>query len=71
MGADENGNKELISVTDGYSESTTSWKEILLQMKSQGLAQAPKLAIGDGALGFGKAVSEVFPTTKTPTMLGS
>jgi len=64
MGADENGNKELISVTDGYSESTTSWKEILLQMKSQGLEQAPKLAIGDGALGFWKAVSEVFPTTK-------
>jgi putative transposase len=64
MGADENGKKELISVTDGYSESTTSWKEILLQMKSQGLEQAPKLAIGDGALGFWKAVSEVFPTTK-------
>lgn len=64
MGADENGKKELISVTDGYSESTTSWKEILLQMKSQGLEQAPKLAIGDGALGFWKALSEVFPTTK-------
>jgi putative transposase len=64
MGADETGKKELISVTDGYSESTTSWKEILLQMKSQGLEQAPKLAIGDGALGFWKALSEVFPTTR-------
>ena len=64
MGADETGKKELISVTDGYSESATSWKEILLQMKLQGLEQPPKLAIGDGALGFWKALSELFPTTK-------
>ena len=65
MGADENGKKELISVTDGYSESTTSWKEILLQMKSQGLEQAPKLAIGDGALGFGKHFQRFFQQLST------
>lgn len=64
MGADEEGNKELIAVCDGYRESTLSWKEILLQLKDQGLEEAPKLAIGDGALGFWKALTEVFPETK-------
>ena len=64
MGADEEGNKELISVCDGYRESTLSWKEILLQLKDQGLAEGPKLAIGDGSLGFWRALTEVFPGTK-------
>jgi transposase-like protein len=64
MGADEEGNKELVAVQDGIRESTLSWKEVLLDLKSRGLADAPKLAIGDGALGFWAALPEVFPETR-------
>lgn len=64
MGADKGGNKELIAVNDGFRESKASWKEILLNLKSRGLAMAPKLAIGDGALGFWAALDEVYPKTR-------
>ena len=64
VGADENGNKELIAVESGYRESTLSWKEMLLSIRHRGLQEATKLAIGDGALGFWKALDEVFPQTK-------
>ena len=64
MGADKHGNKELIAVSDGYRESKLSWREILLDLKRRGLKISPKLAIGDGALGFWAAVDEVFPETK-------
>ena len=47
VGADENGNKELIAVESGYRESTLSWKEMLLSIRHRGLQEAPKLAIGD------------------------
>ena len=62
MGATKDGNKELIAIHDGYRESAQSWKELLLSVKAQGLNIEPKLAIADGALGFWKAVGEVFPT---------
>ncbi len=61
MAADENGNKELLAVSDGFRESKTSWKEILLDLKGRGLEMGPKLAVGDGALGFWAALDEVFP----------
>ncbi len=64
MGADSAGNKELLAVSDGYRESTVSWREMLLRLQKQGMKDSPKLAIGDGALGFWKALSEVFPGTK-------
>ena len=64
MGADKYGNKELIAVSDGYRESKLSWREILLDLKRRGLKISPKLAIGDGALGFWAAIDEVFPETK-------
>jgi transposase-like protein len=64
IGADEAGNKQLLAVSDGYRESTLSWKEMLLQLTERGLRHAPKLAIGDGALGFWKALDEVYPETK-------
>jgi transposase-like protein len=64
MGADEHGKKELIGVNDGYRESKTSWKEILLDLKQRGLKEGPKLAVGDGALGFWAALDEEFPKTK-------
>jgi len=63
MGATEAGEKELIAITDGYRESAQSWRELLLDCKARGLKVDPKLATGDGALGFWKALREEFPTT--------
>ncbi|MFN0133996.1 MAG: IS256 family transposase [Phycisphaerales bacterium] len=65
MGATADGKKALIAVADGFRESEQSWKELLLDIKSRGMAIDPKLAIGDGALGFWKALPQVFPTTRT------
>ncbi len=65
MGATADGRKELIAITDGYRESEQSWMELLLNVKSRGLSIDPKLATGDGALGFWKALPKVFPTTRT------
>jgi transposase-like protein len=64
MGATKDGKKELIAMTDGHRESAQSWCELLLDVKRRGLTIDPKLAIGDGALGFWKAIAEVFPATK-------
>ena len=64
MGATEAGEKELIAITDGYRESAQSWRELLLDCKTRGLKVDPKLATGDGALGFWKALREEFPTTR-------
>ena len=62
MGATAQGKKELIAIADGYRESEQSWKELLLDIKARGLEIDPKLAIGDGALGFWAAVRKVFPS---------
>jgi putative transposase len=64
MGATVDGEKELIAVIDGYRESKQSWLELLLSLKQRGLTIPPRLAIGDGALGFWAALREVFPTTR-------
>ena len=64
MGATPEGKKELIAVADGYRESEQSWRELLLDVKHRGLTIAPELAIGDGALGFWKALRKVYPTTR-------
>ncbi len=64
LGADKDGNKELIAVEDGFRESELSWREMLESLKIRGLVTPPKLAIGDGALGFWKALSKVYPSTK-------
>ena len=64
MAADSEGNKELVAINDGYRESTISWKEILLDLKRRGLKEVPKLAVGDGAMGFWAALREVFPETR-------
>jgi len=60
IGATPNGQKELVAVQDGYRESEQSWKELLLDLKQRGLKTGPKLATGDGALGFWKALPQVF-----------
>jgi len=64
MGALEDGTKELIAMIDGQRESEQSWLELLLDAKSRGLTEAPMLAIGDGALGFWKALRQAFPSTR-------
>ena len=64
MGATAEGKKKLIAIADGYRESEQSWKTLLLDAKQRGLTVDPKLAIGDGALGFWKALPQVFPATR-------
>ena len=64
VGADEYGRKELLAMIDGFRESAESWRELLLDLRRRGLKQDPKLAIGDGALGFWTALREVFATTR-------
>jgi putative transposase len=64
MGATAEGQKELIAIADGYRESEQSWKELLLDCKARGLEVEPSLAIGDGALGFWKAMRQVRDATK-------
>ena len=57
-------------MTDGFRESTQSWRDMLLDLKRRGLKQDPKLAIGDGALGFWAALREVFATTREQRFWG-
>lgn len=64
IGADEWGRKEILGLTDGYRESTQSWRELLLDLKRRGLSHPPDLAIGDGALGVWAALREVFGDTR-------
>ena len=64
MGATPEGQKELIAVQDGYRESEQSWSELLLDLKHRGVTLAPKIAVGDGALGFWAALRKIFPETK-------
>jgi putative transposase len=61
LGATADGKKELLAIQDGQRESELSWKELLLDVPARGLTLDPKLAIGDGALGFWKAVRQVWP----------
>ena len=63
MGATAEGHKELIAVQDGYRESKQSWYELLIDLKQRGLTAAPHLAVGDGALGFWKALRNVYSET--------
>jgi len=64
IGATPEGKKELVGFQTGMRESAQSWKELLVNLKARGLAIAPQIAIGDGALGFWKALDETFPSTR-------
>jgi len=64
IGVTEHGHKELVAVEDGHRESEASWRELLTDLRERGLEPSPKLAVGDGALGFWKALSKVFPDTR-------
>jgi putative transposase len=63
IGVRSDGRKELVALTDGYRESTESWADLLRGCRRRGMT-APVLAVGDGALGFWKAMREVFPETR-------
>jgi putative transposase len=64
IGATPEGKKELIGFAVGYRESAQSWRELLADLKARGLSIPPQLAIGDGALGFWKALEEEFGATR-------
>jgi transposase-like protein len=64
IGATKDGRKELIALEGGYRESEHSWSSILVDLKRRGLLEAPELAIGDGSLGFWKALSKVYDKTR-------
>ena len=64
IGALEDGRKQLLAVWDGFRESELSWRELLEDLKRRGLEPPPKLAVGDGALGFWAALRKVYPTTR-------
>lgn len=64
IGVTDTGDKELLGLEAGFRESELNWKALLLRLQNQGLKEAPQLAIGDGALGFWKALAQVFPTTR-------
>lgn len=63
IGVNERGEKHFLAIEDGVRESTQSWREILLKLKSRGM-NIPKLAIGDGAMGFWSALEECYPETR-------
>jgi len=64
IAADALGNKDIVGLMDGYRESAQSWRELLLDLKHRGLEVGPELAVGDGALGFWKALREVYGETR-------
>ncbi len=64
IAADALGNKDIVALSDGYRESAQSWRELLLDLKRRGLKTGPELAVGDGALGFWKALREVYGETR-------
>ena len=63
IGVTEQGRKELVAVEDGFRESADSWETLLTGLRERGLTQAPKLAVGDGAMGFWLALSKIYPET--------
>ena len=64
IGATPEGRKELVGFQAGVRESAQSWRELLACLRGRGLTIGPELAIGDGALGFWKALEEIFPDTR-------
>ena len=64
IGATEEGNKELVAIEGGFRESELSWTQLLLNLKGRGLEIGPELAVGDGSLGFWKALTKVYSHTR-------
>ena len=70
VGVNERGEKKLLAIEDGVRESKQSWREVLLELKSRGLTIPPRLAVGDGGLGFWAAIRETTPNP-APAVLGA
>jgi len=64
VGVNDRGQKKFLAIEDGVRESTDSWRDVLRDLKARGLTHLPRLAVGDGALGFWGALSEIYPETK-------
>ena len=64
IGVNERGEKKLLALEDGVRESKQSWREVLLALKGRGLTIPPRLAVGDGALGFWAVLREIYPETR-------
>ena len=64
LGATPEGRKELVGFHVGVRESAQSWRELLVDIKARGLSAPPEIAVGDGAIGFWKALDEVYPGTR-------
>lgn len=64
LGVDENGQKELLAMEEGYRESARSWAEVLRSLRDRGMREAPLLVVGDGGLGLWTALDEVFPSAR-------
>lgn len=64
IGATPEGRKELVGFQVGVRESAQSWRELLVDLKARGISIVPRVAVGDGALGFWKALEEIFPSTR-------
>ncbi|UHD18421.1 IS256 family transposase [Thiocapsa bogorovii] len=63
IGVRPDGTKEWVAIVDGLRESTESWLDVLRDLKARGLQAGPRLAVGDGALGFWGALEQVYPET--------
>jgi putative transposase len=55
VGVTARGQKRFLAIEDGVRESTQSWREALLNLKSRAM---------DGAMGFWAAMDEVYPETR-------
>jgi putative transposase len=64
IGVNERGQKRFLAIEDGVRESKQSWADLLRDLKQRGLVLAPKLAVGDGGLGFWAALEDIFPETR-------
>ncbi|MDR4502043.1 MAG: IS256 family transposase [Nitrospirales bacterium] len=63
IGVNARGEKHFLAIEDGVRESTQSWREVLANLQARGM-KAPKVAVGDGAMGFWAALEELYPTTR-------
>ena len=64
IGVTPSGRKELVTIGDGWRESRESWRDVLRDLNARGLADGPRVAVGDGALGFWAAMDEIFPESR-------
>ncbi len=52
IGADEYGEKDVLSIMDGFRENADSWRDLLRGLRKRGPSVPPEGAVGEGALGW-------------------